>query len=319
MTAEMPPKFGFVAIVGRANAGKSTLVNRLVGEKVAIVSPRPQTTRQRIQGIVNRDDAQMVLVDTPGIHKPENALGKQMMNEVRDALEGVDVLCLIVDARDVSPERLGPEDRFVLNYVKRFSGTAFLLLNKVDGLHKEKLLPIIEFYGRQHGFAEIIPISALKGAGIEDLLRTLVKYLPEGEPQFPADQYTDQPQRFLAAEIIREKAILITRQEVPHSIAVLVDSFAEGAKLTRIRATIYVEREGQKGIIIGKGAASLKRIGTDSRLELESLLGTKVFLDLHVKVQPHWRENRAMVSQLDWRQQLGAMSDAEEELDEEQA
>jgi GTP-binding protein Era len=302
-------KFGYVAIVGRANAGKSTLINRLVGQKVAIVTPRPQTTRNRIQGIVNRADSQIVLIDTPGIHKPTNALGKQMMAEVRDALEGLDLLLLIVDAR----EPFGADDRFVLSYIKRFEGKQFLLLNKVDGMQKERLLPLIEFYSKEHNFTEIIPISALKGSGIEDLMRTIVAYLPDGDPQFPLDQYTDQPERFLAGEIVREKAIGATQKEVPHSIAVLVDSYEETEKLIRIRATLYVEREGQKGILIGKAGATLKKIGTDARLELEKILGIKIFLELHVKVQPDWRSSRAMARQLDWRAAFEALSGDDEE------
>jgi GTP-binding protein Era len=298
-------KSGFVAIVGRPNAGKSTLVNRLVGKKVAIVTPRPQTTRNRIIGILNRDDAQVVLLDTPGIHKPANALGRQMMDEVRDALEGLDLLLLIVDAA----ERPGPDDRFVLNYLKRYETPVILLLNKIDRIPKARLLPLMDFYRKEHGFAEIIPISALEGSGVEELLRRVIGLLPEGQPHFPTDQYTDQPERFLAAEIVREKAIGATREEVPHSVAVLVDSFEERGKLIRIRATLYVEREGQKGILIGKGGGTLKKIGTEARLELEELLGVKIFLELFVKVQKDWRNRPRMVRQLDWRQHVEGLSE----------
>jgi len=291
---------GFVAILGRPNAGKSTLVNALVGRKVAIVSPRPQTTRNRIQGIVNRENAQVALVDTPGIHKPDSALSRQMMSEIEQALEGIDVLALIVDAT----QEFGAGDRFALDLVKRYRGPAFLLLNKIDRLPKARLLPLIDRYHREHNFAEIIPLSALTGDGLPLLMEKLIECLPEGPPYFPPEQFTDQPERFLAAEIVREKAIHATREEVPHAIAVLVDGFEESERLIRIRATIYVERDGQKGILIGKGGATLKKIGTEARLELESLLGTKIFLELFVKVQRDWRDNPALVRQLDWRRQL---------------
>jgi GTP-binding protein Era len=304
----MPFKSGFVAIVGRPNAGKSTLVNTLVGQKVAIVSPKPQTTRNRIQGILNRDDAQIVLVDTPGIHQPENVLSRMMMDELQYALEGIDILSLIVDAT----ADFGAGDRFSIEWVRRFRGPVFLLLNKVDKLRKQLLLPLIERYNKEFEFAEIFPISALTGAGCLDLVNSWLTLLPEAPPHFPPDQFTDQPERFLAAELVREKAILITREEVPHAIAVLVDSFEEGEKLTRIRATIYVEREGQKGILIGKGGATIKKIGTQARQELELILGTKVFLELMVKVQPHWRQNSAIVRQLDWRRQLEQLADYQE-------
>jgi GTPase len=293
-------KSGFVAIVGRPNAGKSTLVNTLVGHKVAIVSPRPQTTRNRIQGILNREDAQIVLVDTPGIHKPENALNRQMMNEVEQSTVGIDILTLIVDAA----VEFGAGDRFCADWVKRFSGPVFLLLNKSDRVEKPKLLPLIERYSKLHDFAEIFPISGLTGQGCADLVNGWLKYLPEGPPYFASDQFTDQPERFLVSEIIREKAILATREEVPHAIAVLIDTFEEGPKLTKIRATIYVEREGQKGILIGKGGETMKKIGTLARKEIEEAIGAHVFLDLSVQVRPNWRRNSAIVRQLDWRRQL---------------
>ena len=296
-------KSGFVAIVGRPNAGKSTLVNALVGRKVAIVTPRPQTTRNRIQGIVNRADAQIVLVDTPGIHKASSALGKQMMAEVRQALEGIDVLALLVDAS----EEFGAGDAYALELAKRFHGPAFLLLNKIDRVKKALLLPRIEQYRRAREFAEIIPISARTGEGLPAVLEKLALHLPEGPAYFPPDQYTDQPERFLAGEIVREKAILATENEVPYGIAVLVDSFEERPRLIRLRVLIYVEREGQKGILIGKGGAMLKKIGSAARKELEELLGVKIFLELHVKVQRGWREKPAMVRQFDWRRQIAQM------------
>jgi GTP-binding protein Era len=302
----MPEEFksGFVAVVGRPNAGKSTLVNRLVGQKVAIVTSKPQTTRNRIQGIVNRPDAQIVLIDTPGLHRPDSALGRQMMGEVNAALDGVDVLALILDAS----EDIGKGDLKAIERAARFEGTRILLLNKVDRIPKDSLLPIIEKVGKLAEFAEIIPISALTGDGVDRVLEKFIEFLPEGEPNFPPDQYTDQPERFLAAELIREKAMAGTFHEVPHAVAVLVDSFEETPKLIRIRATIYVEREGQKGILIGKGGASLKKIGTDARKELEEILGTKIFLELFVKVLRDWRDNPQLVRQLDWHQQLENLS-----------
>jgi GTP-binding protein Era len=297
-------KFGFVAIVGRPNAGKSTLVNKLVGEKVAIVTSRPQTTRNRIHGIVNRPNAQVVLIDTPGLHRPDSALGKQMMGEVDAAIDAVDVLALILDAS----EEVGQGDRRALDRVSRFKGTRFLLLNKIDRIPKDQLLPLIEAATKMGEFAEIIPISALTGDGVERTLEKFIEYLPAGPPQFPSDQYTDQPERFLAGEIVREKAMAATTQEVPHAVAVLVESFEESDKLIRIRATIYVEREGQKGILIGSKGSTLKQIGTAARKELESILGTKIFLELYVKVQKDWRDNPQLVRQLDWQWQLDRMT-----------
>jgi GTPase len=301
-------KCGFVAIVGRPNAGKSTLVNKLVGQKVSIVSPKPQTTRNRIQGILNRDDAQIVLVDTPGIHKAENVLNRQMMDELQHACEGIDILSLIVDAS----VNFGAGDRFSLEWIKRFDGPVFLLLNKIDRIAKHHLLPLIDRYRQEFEFAEVFPISALTGEGCSDLVDDWMTRLPEAPPYFPPDQFTDQPERFLAGEIIREKAILTTREEVPHALAVLVDSFEEGKDLIRMRATLYVEREGQKGILIGKAGATAKRIGTEARKELEEILGARVFLEIFVKVQPNWRQNAALVRQLDWRRQLEQISEAQE-------
>jgi GTPase len=302
---------GFVAIVGRPNAGKSTLVNMLVGRKIAIVSSHPQTTRNRIQGIVNRDDAQIVLVDTPGIHQAKNVLSRQMMDEAQHALEGVDVLSLIVDAS----VRFGPGDEFSLEWIKRFEGPTFLLLNKVDRVEKRLLLGMMESYRALYNFAEIYPTCATDGDGCQALVDGWLARLPESPPYFPTDQFTDQPERFLAAEFIREKAILATREEVPHAIAVLIDSFEEKRSLVKIRATLYVEREGQKGILIGKRGATMKRIGTEARREIENILGTKVFLELFVKVQPSWRQNAAMVRQLDWHRQLEELAGKADDAD----
>ncbi|HYN15245.1 MAG TPA: GTPase Era [Terriglobales bacterium] len=304
----MPFRSGFVSIIGRPNAGKSTLLNKLVGEKVAIVTPKPQTTRNRILGMVNvaarkgRPAGQIVLIDTPGVHKPDSSLNKKMMREVHEALEGRDALLLIVDAT----QKFGPGDRFTLDLVKKVGGPVFLLLNKIDRLEKARLLPMIAEYSQLHDFREIIPISALTGDGLGVLLDRVMAALPEGPRYFPKDQITDQPERFLAAEIVREKVLLGTAQEVPYASTVLVERWEESPRLTSIAAVIYCERDGQKKIIIGRGGEMLKKIGTAARLEIERILGTKVFLELFVKVRPGWRESREFVEELDWRKQLEA-------------
>src|SRR5579862_2654029 len=309
----MPFRSGFVSIIGRPNAGKSTLLNALVGEKLAIVTRKPQTTRNRIQGIVNvegkgkRAIGQIVLVDTPGVHKPINTLNRRMMKEVYDALEGCDLLLLIIDAT----EKFGTGDRFVLDVVKKSGQKTFLLLNKIDKLNKQELLPLIGQYRELHDFADVIPISAMKGDGLATLMKLVVGALPEGPRYFPKDQVTDQPERFLVAELIREQVLLATEQEVPYATTVLIDQYEEGAKLTRIAATIFCEREGQKAILIGKQGSTLKKIGTAARLQIERRLNTKVFLELFIKVRPGWRDSRQFVEETDWRMQLGRMSDRE--------
>jgi len=304
----MPFRSGFVCILGRPNAGKSTLLNALVGEKLAIISPKPQTTRNRILGIIHvakqkrHPAAQVVLVDTPGIHKPDSSLGRKMMVEVREALEGCNLVLLIVDAahrRDVT-------DEFVLELAKKSQTPIFLLLNKIDLLRgqKQELLPLIEQFSQLHDFKEIIPLSARKREGLDLLLSKLLAALPEGPRYFPEDQVTDQPARFMAAESIREQILQATSEEVPYSTTVLMDEFEEGKKLTRVSATIYCEREGQKAILIGKQGQMLKKIGTAARLQIEKIVGTRVFLELFVKVQPGWRDSREFVDELDWRRQL---------------
>jgi GTPase len=297
---KQPFRSGFVAVLGRPNAGKSTFVNRLVGQKVAIVTSRPQTTRNRILGIINRPNAQVVLIDTPGIHRATTVLGRQMMAEVTQALEGIDLLAVMIDASS----GLTAGARLAFEHAKQFRGPVFLLLNKIDQIAKPALLPLMETCSKELAFTEIIPISALTGDGVELALERLIAHLPEGEPYFPKDQVTDQPERFLAAEIIREKVMTSTRQEVPHAVAVRVESFEESEKLIRIRATVSVEREGQKGILIGRGGEKLKTIGTEARQELEEILGVKVFLEVRVKVERDWRQNERLVQQLDWRRQL---------------
>jgi GTPase len=297
---------GFVSIIGRPNAGKSTLLNALVGEKIAIVTEKPQTTRTRIQGIVNvkpqrgRPAGQIIFVDTPGVHKPDSRLNRKMMQEIHAALESRDLVLLIVDAA----ERFGPADQHVIDLVRKSGGVAFLLLNKIDRVHKDKLLPMIEHYRKLHEFREIIPISASKRDGLNTLIDKIIATLPDGPRYFPEDQLTDQPERFIASEIIREKVLLKTGKEIPYATAVLIDRYEELERLARIAATIYCERGGQKAILIGKGGQKLKEIGTAARIELEALLGKKVFLELFVKVKAGWRESQAFVEELDWKRQL---------------
>jgi GTPase len=305
---------GFVCILGRPNAGKSTLLNALVGEKLAIISPKPQTTRNRILGIVHvpkqkgRPGGQVILLDTPGVHRPDSSLGRKMMTEVREALEGCNLILLIADVT----ERPEARDRFALDLVRNSGTPAFLLLNKIDRLaNKQHLLAIIDEYRKQHDFQEIIPISALKRDGLNLLLEKVIRALPEGPAYFPEDQVTDQPVRFMVAEVIREQVLLASKEEVPYSTTVVVEQFEEGKRLTRIAATIYCEREGQKAILIGKGGQMLKKIGTGARLQIEKMLGTKVFLELFIKVRPNWRESREFVDGLDWRRQLEGLTTPE--------
>jgi GTPase len=294
---------GFVSIIGRPNAGKSTLLNALVGEKIAIVTEKPQTTRTRIQGMLNvkaergRAAGQIVFVDTPGVHKPDSRLNRKMMQEIHAALESRDLILLIVDAA----EKFRPADQHVIDLVKKAGGTVFLLLNKIDKLQKDKLLPIIAQYSTLHDFSEIIPISAAKGSGLDVLTDKIVRKLPDGPRYFPEDQFTDQPERVIASEIIREKVLLKTSKELPYATAVVVERYEELERLTRIAAAIYCERDGQKAILIGKGGQKLKEMGTSARFELEGLLGKKVYLELFVKVKPGWRQSAAFVEELDWR------------------
>jgi GTP-binding protein Era len=349
-------KSGFVSILGRPNAGKSTLLNALVGEKVAIVTSKPQTTRNRITGVLevaakgqdkkSGPAAQIVFVDTPGVHKPGTQLDRRMLQEVYDALETRDVVILLVDAsREMqvaelagSAELAGPaaapsgkggwrsEDEFVLNLVRKLDCPVFLVINKIDLVRREELLPLIDSLMRQYAFAEVLPISARKRDGLDKLIEKLVEYLPKGERYFPPEQFTDQPERFLVAELIRERILMETGEEVPYASAVVIERFEEPppqvgkAKkprpvkgggmvepklpVTKINAAIYCERDGQKAILIGKGGAKLRAIGTGARKEIEALLGTRVYLELHVIVEPGWRESRGFIDTLDWRRQL---------------
>ena len=305
---------GFVSIIGAPNAGKSTLLNALVGEKLAIVTSKPQTTRTRIQGILNlkaakgHPAAQIIFVDTPGVHRPDSRLNRRMLQEIHEALESRDVILLIVDASEKSDRA----DQQALELVKQYAGEqagaqpsaadrVFLLLNKIDRVPKQALLPLIGRWSRLHDFQEIIPISAKTGEGLDVLQEKIVRALPQGPRYFPEDQLTDQPERFLAAEMIREKILEKTGREVPYAIAVMIDRYEELEKLVRISATIYCEREGQKGILIGKRGERLKAIGTEARLELERFLGKKIFLELHVKIKPDWRESESFLQDLTWR------------------
>jgi GTP-binding protein Era len=297
------PEFvsGFVSIIGRPNVGKSTLLNALVGTKLAAVGSKPQTTRTLVQGVVTLEHAQIVLLDTPGIHGADSQLNRRMMESLREALDARDLLLYVVDA--AAP--FGPADQDALELIGKPDTPTFLVLNKIDRLaDKGRMLPLIEEYRSLGEFAEYIPISARRGEGVEELKSLIVARLPEGPAYFPPDYLTDQPERFLAAELIREKILAETREEVPHAVAVTVDNWEETEKLTRIAATIYVEREGQKGILIGAKGATLKRVGTLARQEMETLFGRKIFLELYVRVQPRWRERGAFLDQLDWRRML---------------
>ena len=290
-------KSGFVALLGRPNAGKSTLLNRIVGQKLAIVSDKPQTTRTRVVGVKNYPNGQAVFVDTPGVHKPTHRLNVRMVDIALDSMREVDVLALIVDT-SVKP---GTGDRYLLELVKGTTQPAILVLNKVDLVAKNKLLPLIDHYRQAHPFVEIVPASAVDGTNV-DLLETLfVQYLPEGEPLYPPDYLTDQTERFFVAEIVREQVLQLTHDELPFSTAVVVDKFDEAAdegKRVDLYCTILVDRESQKPIVIGKGGSMIKQIGTAARVELEDYLEKHVYLDLHVKVKSEWRDDERLLEEI---------------------
>lgn len=346
---------GFVTIIGRPNAGKSTLLNALLGEKLAIVTHKAQTTRTRILGILEvpaaestagdstQPAAQVLLVDTPGVHKPGSQLDRRMMQEVHDALQSRDAVLFLVDAthrlheppvrvegRQPTPAEdkkalSAAEDAFALSLLRNLTCPVILVLNKIDLVRREDLLPLITHWSAKHTFAETVLISASKKDGLELLVRKVVGLLPEGERYFPADQLTDQPMRFLAAEIIREKILLFTGEEVPYASAVVIEQWEDPAPqrkprkadtvvkgpLTKIAAAVFVEREGQKAILIGKGGSMLKQIGTAARKELEGLLETRVFLELFIKVREDWRSQPGFIEELDWRRQMEALSEAQ--------
>ena len=294
---------GIVSILGRPNAGKSTLLNALAGVRLAIVSDKPQTTRTAVRAIVTTPEAQIVFVDTPGIHRSDTTLNRHMMRTVRSALDDLDLLVLVADGA----RPFEPADTEAIDLIKKAEAPAILALNKIDRLKKDKspLLALLEQYRTLHDFAEYIPISAVTGEGLDDLRRAIVGRLPKGPAIYPANQQTDVPERFLAAEFIREKVLAMTHQEVPHAAGVVVDKWEDKRNLLRIAATIFVEREGQKAILIGAGGATLKRIGTGARKEIEAFFGKKVFLELFVKVVPRWRENVEFLNEIDWRRMIG--------------
>jgi GTPase len=290
-------KFGFVSLIGRPNAGKSTLVNRLVGSKLAIVSDKPQTTRTRILGVKNYPDAQVVYLDTPGIHRPLHRMNVRMVDTAMDTIHEVDVLGLVVDAS----EPPGKGDQFMIDLIKKSTAPVFLVLNKIDLLRKSRLLPIMDRYQKLADFAEIIPLSAASGDNVDRLERMIIDKLPEGEPRYPPEYLTDQPERFFAAEIVREQVLRFTHAEIPFSSAVIIDRFEEPeppSRLLRLYCTIVVERESQKPIVVGKGGDMIKKIGTAAREELERFFEMKVFLDLHVRVKAEWREDDHVLSDI---------------------
>jgi GTP-binding protein Era len=288
-------KSGVVALVGRPNAGKSTLLNKVVGEKIAIVSDKPQTTRTRISGVLTRAEGQVVFLDTPGIHKPGYKLNRRMMSIVTDALSTVDLILLMVDAA----QPMGAGDRFVLDMMKRVETRAFLVPNKVDAMRdKTKLFPLIGRYTGERDFAEVIPISALTGDGVELLIGKTFEYLPEGEMLYPEDELTDQPERVIVAELVREKILQATGQEIPYVTAVVTEGWEEAEGTTRINCLIYVERMSHRAIVIGRGGARLKEIGTAARADIERLLGRHVYLGLFVKVREHWRDDERALDEI---------------------
>jgi GTP-binding protein Era len=289
-------KAGFVSLVGRPNAGKSTLLNRLVGTKLAIVSDKPQTTRNRILGVRNYEGGQVVFVDTPGIHKPLHRMNVRMVGTAMDAMRDVDLVCLVVDAS----EKAGGGDRFVAGLVKRLETPVILALNKVDLVSRPRLLPMIEAWSREHAFAEIVPVSAVTGENVDRLERAFLLHLREGEPLYPADYLTDQPERFFVAELVREQVLRHTHAELPFTSAVVVDKFEEPDEkgLMRLYCSILVERSSQKPIVIGRGGGMIKRIGTAAREELERFFGARVFLDLRVKVKDEWRQDERLLDEL---------------------
>ncbi|MCT2881876.1 GTPase Era [Lentilactobacillus buchneri] len=288
---------GFIAIVGRPNVGKSTFLNRVIGQKIAIMSDKPQTTRNKIQGVYTTKEAQIVFIDTPGIHKPQNKLGDFMMESALSALKEVDAVLFMVNAI----EHRGAGDNFIIDQLKNVDKPIYLLINKIDEISPDDIMPIIEQYKNALEFKDVYPISALQGNNVPELIDTLIKELPNGPQYYPADEVTDHPERFVISELIREKVLELTRQEIPHSTAVVIESIKTEDSLLRIRATIIVERDGQKGIVIGKGGSMLKKIGTLARKDIENMMGNKVFLELWVKVEPHWRDKANLLNSYGYR------------------
>lgn len=294
-------KSGFISIIGRPNVGKSTFLNRVIGQKIAIMSDKPQTTRNKVQGVLTNPASQMIFIDTPGIHKPKHKLGEFMLKVSKNTLREVDVIMFMVNAE----QAIGKGDEFIIEMLEGNQTPVFLVINKIDQVHPDKLVDIINSYKDKFNFAEIIPISALEGNNVEALLSTIEKYLPEGPQYYPADQVTDHPERFIISELIREKVLHLTREEIPHSIAVVIDKIKrdpENEEKIRVQATIMVERDSQKGIVIGKRGALLKEVGTRARKDIEMLLGSKVYLELWVKVQKDWRNKQTHLRDFGFRE-----------------
>lgn len=291
-------KSGFISIVGRPNVGKSTFMNRVIGQKIAIMSDKPQTTRNKIQGVLTEDDAQLVFIDTPGIHKPKHKLGDFMVKMAEDSLNEIDAVLFMVNA----DEKYGAGDQFIIDRLKKVKRPVFLIINKIDLIHPNDIFKIIEQYKDLYDFAEVIPISALQGNNVTQLIEMLKSYLPEGPQYYPSDHVTDHPERFIMTELIREKVLQLTREEVPHSIAVVLENVEKRSNETLfIQAVIVTERSTQKGILIGKQGAMLKQIGQKARHDIEKLLGTKVFLEIWVKVQKDWRNKENQLKEYGFR------------------
>lgn len=288
-------KSGFVSIIGRPNVGKSTFVNRVIGHKIAIMSDKPQTTRNKIQGVMTQEDAQIIFLDTPGIHKPKHKLGDYMMRVARNTLAEIDTIMFMVNIN----EEIGRGDEYIMEMLKHGDTPVFLVLNKIDLVHPDDLMPKIEQYQTYMDFTEIVPISALEGHNVDHFIEVLKSYLPEGPKYYPDDQISDHPEQFVVSELIREKILHLTSEEIPHSIGVNVDRMIkESESRVRIEATIFVERNSQKGIVIGKGGKKLKEVGKRARLDIEHLLGSKVYLELWVKVQKDWRNKVNFIRQM---------------------
>ncbi|ASV68963.1 MULTISPECIES: GTPase Era [Cytobacillus] len=291
---------GFISIIGRPNVGKSTLLNRVIGQKIAIMSDKPQTTRNKVQGVLTTNDAQYIFIDTPGIHKPKHKLGDFMMKVAQNTLKEVDAIIFMVNAE----EGFGRGEEFIIEKFQSVKTPVFLVINKIDKIHPDALLSVIESYKEKYNFCEIVPISALEGNNVDRLLEQLKEYLPEGPQYYPADQVTDHPERFIISELIREKALHLTREEIPHSLAVVIDKIERQDKkdIIHVMATIIVERDSQKGIVIGKQGKMLKEVGQRARVDIENLMGSKVFLELWVKVQKDWRNKMTQLRDFGFRE-----------------
>ncbi|MGM7721082.1 GTPase Era [Metabacillus sp. Hm71] len=293
-------KSGFVSIIGRPNVGKSTFINRVIGQKIAIMSDKPQTTRNKIQGVYTTNSSQTIFIDTPGIHKPKHKLGDFMMKVAHNTLKEVDLILFMINAE----EGYGRGDEFIIERLKQTNTPVFLIINKIDQIHPDEILPLIEQYKNLYPFREIVPISALQGNNVERLLKQIEEILPEGPQYYPEDQVTDHPERFIITELVREKVLHLTREEIPHSVAVVMDTLErrENNQAIFVGATIIVERDSQKGIIIGKKGSMLKEIGKRARADIEALLGSKVFLELWVKVQKDWRNKASQLRDYGFRE-----------------